>query len=30
VVWPDMLDALRSAGWHNYSLFLRPDDGLDE
>jgi L-rhamnose mutarotase len=25
VVWPDMLDALRSAGWHNYSLFLRPD-----
>jgi len=28
VVWPDMLDALRSAGWHNYSLFLRPDDGL--
>ncbi|MDY6997356.1 MAG: L-rhamnose mutarotase [Actinomycetota bacterium] len=27
-VWPDMLDALRQAGWHNYSLFLRPDDGL--
>jgi L-rhamnose mutarotase len=26
-VWPDMLDALRKAGWHNYSLFLR-DDGL--
>ncbi|MFF5207683.1 L-rhamnose mutarotase [Streptosporangium sp. NPDC000396] len=26
-VWPDMLDALRTAGWHNYSLFLR-DDGL--
>ncbi|MEU1392018.1 MULTISPECIES: L-rhamnose mutarotase [unclassified Nonomuraea] len=26
-VWPDMLDALRGAGWHNYSLFLR-DDGL--
>jgi len=24
-VWPDMLDALRSTGWHNYSLFLRPD-----
>ena len=23
-VWPDMLDALRRAGWHNYSLFLRP------
>lgn len=22
-----MLDALRKAGWHNYSLFLR-DDGL--
>lgn len=28
VVWPEMLDALRSAGWRNYSLFLRPDDGL--
>lgn len=26
-VWPEMLDALRSTGWHNYSLFLR-DDGL--
>jgi L-rhamnose mutarotase len=26
-VWPEMLEALRSAGWHNYSLFLR-DDGL--
>jgi len=26
-VWPDMLDALRDAGWRNYSLFLR-DDGL--
>ncbi|WP_049575255.1 L-rhamnose mutarotase [Nonomuraea sp. SBT364] len=26
-VWPDMLDALRKAGWRNYSLFLR-DDGL--
>jgi L-rhamnose mutarotase len=26
-VWPDMLQALREAGWHNYSLFLR-DDGL--
>ncbi|UCD76664.1 MAG: L-rhamnose mutarotase [Phycisphaerales bacterium] len=24
-VWPEMLDALRSAGWRNYSLFLRPD-----
>jgi L-rhamnose mutarotase len=38
-VWPDMLDALRRAGWHNYSLFLGRDgvlfgyvetpDGLD-
>jgi L-rhamnose mutarotase len=28
VVWPDMLEALRRAGWHNYSLFVRPDDGL--
>jgi len=26
-VWPEMLDALSKAGWHNYSLFLR-DDGL--
>jgi L-rhamnose mutarotase len=24
-VWPDMLAALREAGWSNYSLFLRPD-----
>jgi L-rhamnose mutarotase len=27
-VWPDMLDALTAAGWHNYSMFVRPDDGL--
>ena len=26
-VWPEMLEALRDAGWHDYSLFLR-DDGL--
>lgn len=26
-VWPEMLDALRGAGWRNYSLFLR-EDGL--
>ncbi len=26
-VWPEMLQALRQTGWHNYSLFLR-DDGL--
>ncbi len=25
-VWPEMLDALRRTGWHNYSLFMR-DDG---
>ena len=24
-VWPDMLRALAATGWHNYSLFLRPD-----
>jgi len=24
-VWPEMLGALRAAGWTNYSLFLRPD-----
>jgi L-rhamnose mutarotase len=22
-VWPEMLEALRRTGWHNYSLFLR-------
>jgi L-rhamnose mutarotase len=26
-VWPEMLAALRDAGWRNYSLFLR-EDGL--
>jgi len=26
-VWPEMLDALRGTGWHNYTLFMR-DDGL--
>lgn len=26
-VWPEMLDALRQAGWRNYSLFMR-EDGL--
>ena len=24
-VWPDMVQALHETGWHNYSLFLRPD-----
>lgn len=24
-VWEEMLDALRRTGWHNYSLFIRPD-----
>jgi L-rhamnose mutarotase len=24
-VWPEMLLALAQTGWHNYSLFLRPD-----
>ena len=24
-VWPEMLQALKETGWHNYSLFLRPD-----
>lgn|SRR5690349_19420309 len=27
-VWPEMLEALRQTGWHNYSLFLRPDGML--
>jgi len=26
-VWPEMLDALRRQGWHNYSIFTR-EDGL--
>jgi L-rhamnose mutarotase len=24
-VWPDMLEALKSTGWNNYSIFMRPD-----
>ena len=24
-VWPEMMQALRETGWHNYSLFIRPD-----
>jgi len=24
-VWPEMLRALQTTGWHNYSLFLRAD-----
>ena len=24
-VWPKMLEALHRHGWHNYSIFLRPD-----
>lgn len=27
-VWSEMLVALRESGWRNYSLFLRPEDGL--
>lgn len=27
-VWPEMLDALRRTGWHNYSLFLQADGML--
>ncbi len=27
-VWPEMREALREAGWHNYSLFLRSDGGV--
>jgi L-rhamnose mutarotase len=26
-VWPEMLEALRRNGWHNYSIFSR-EDGL--
>jgi len=24
-VWPEMLEALRETGWHNYTLFMRTD-----
>ncbi len=24
-VWPEMLDALRRTGWHNYTIFTRGD-----
>lgn len=24
-VWPEMQQALTETGWHNYSLFIRPD-----
>ena len=24
-VWPEVLDALKRNGWHNYTLFMRPD-----
>ncbi|MCC9196519.1 L-rhamnose mutarotase [Arthrobacter sp. zg-Y820] len=27
-VWPEMQQALRETGWHNYSLFLKPDGML--
>lgn len=27
-VWPEMLDVLRRTGWHNYTLFMRPDGTL--
>lgn len=27
-VWPEMLEALREAGWGNYSLFLDRSEGL--
>ncbi|MCS6847795.1 MAG: L-rhamnose mutarotase [Anaerolineae bacterium] len=27
-VWPEMLDALRETGWHNYSIFMRDDGTL--
>jgi len=26
-VWPEMLAALSETGWHNYSLFVDPQDG---
>ena len=27
-VWPELLEALRRKGWHNYSLFMREDGTL--
>ncbi len=27
-VWPEMLDALKKTGWHNYSLYMLPDGTL--
>ncbi len=27
-VWPEMIEALTEAGWHNYSLFLNSDGQL--
>lgn len=27
-VWAEMQEALSDAGWRNYSLFLRPEDGM--
>lgn len=27
-VWPEMLEALRRTGWHNYTLFMRSDGTL--
>jgi L-rhamnose mutarotase len=27
-VWPEMLEALRETGWHNYSIFLAPEGTL--
>jgi L-rhamnose mutarotase len=27
-IWPEMLEALRRHGWHNYSLFMREDGTL--
>nr|WP_245354167.1 L-rhamnose mutarotase [Brachybacterium sacelli] len=27
-VWEEMREALSASGWRNYSLFLRPEDGM--
>ena len=27
-VWPELLDALRETGWHNYSIFMRANGEL--
>ena len=27
-IWPEMTEALSRTGWHNYTIFFRPDGAL--